>query len=307
MTDKNSNSDIPDEFSDANLLFQAMMDNMSDSIYFKDRNFRLIRFSRQLLNNLGFSRPEELMGKTDVELFGQEFGERTREEEMKVMETGQPIIGLIESRDLETGKKNWTSTTKYPLRNKNGEIFGIMGITREINELKQVESDLQFMATHDVLTSLPNRYLLFDRMDQAIYRAQRHGHIMAVLFVDVDDFKDINDTYGHAAGDLILVQIAEQLKKNVRETDTVARIGGDEFIVLMESIQNEEEALHVAERVVTDVHKGINIYPICPDVTVSVGISLYPKHGTTSNQLMGRADDAMYRAKINKNSFVLFS
>jgi diguanylate cyclase (GGDEF)-like protein/PAS domain S-box-containing protein len=307
MAGKNSILDIPDEFSDANLLFQAMMDNMSDSIYFKDRNFRLIRFSRQLLNNLGFSKPEELIGKTDVELFGQEFGDRTREEEIRVMETGQPIIGLVEGRDLESGKKNWTSTTKYPLRNKNGEIFGIMGITREINELKQVESDLQFLATHDVLTSLPNRYLLFDRMDQAIYRAQRHGHIMAVLFVDVDDFKDINDTYGHAAGDLILVQIAEQLKKNVRETDTVARIGGDEFIVLMESIQNEEEAVHVAERVVTDVHKGINIYPICPDVTVSVGISLYPKHGTTSNQLMGRADDAMYRAKINKNSFVLFS
>jgi len=97
------------------------------------------------------------------------------------------------------------------------------------------------------------------------------------------------------------------LKKNVREADTVARIGGDEFIVLMESIQNEEEAIHVAERVVRDVHEGINIYPICPDVTVSVGISLYPKHGTTSNQLMGRADDAMYRAKINKNSFVLFT
>jgi diguanylate cyclase (GGDEF)-like protein len=223
------------------------------------------------------------------------------------METGQPIIGMVESRDLEDGKKNWTSTTKHPLRNKNGEIFGLVGITREINEIKQVESDLQFLATHDVLTSLPNRYLLFDRMDQAIHRAQRHGNSMAVLFVDLDDFKMINDTYGHAAGDLILVQISDQLKKNVREADTVARIGGDEFIVLMDSIQSEEEAIHVAERVVHDVREGISIFPICPDVTVSVGISLYPRHGTTSNQLLGRADDAMYRAKINKNSFVLYT
>jgi len=307
MTENALPDGTPDDFNNTNILFQALMNSMSDSIYFKDRNCRLIRFSKRLMTNLGISSPDELIGKTDIDLFGREFGEKTRLEELRVMETGQPIIGLIESRDLEDGKKNWTSTTKHPLRNKNGEIFGLVGITREINEIKQVESDLQFLATHDVLTSLPNRYLLFDRMDQAIYRAQRHGNSMAVLFVDLDDFKMINDTYGHAAGDLILVQISDQLKKNVREADTVARIGGDEFIVLMDSIQSEEEALHVAERVVHDVREGISIFPICPDVTVSVGISLYPKHGTTSNQLLGRADDAMYRAKINKNSFVLYS
>jgi diguanylate cyclase (GGDEF)-like protein/PAS domain S-box-containing protein len=307
MTDNNLPSGTPDDFNNKNILFQALMDSMSDSIYFKDRNSRLIHFSRKLLNNLGFDKPEDLIGKTDVELFGTEFGEKTRQEEIHVMETGQPIIGMIESREMDNGKKNWTSTTKYPLRNKDGDIFGLVGITREINELKQVENDLQFLATHDVLTSLPNRYLLFDRIDQAIYRAQRYGHLMAVLFVDVDDFKIINDTYSHAAGDLILVQIAQLLKKNVREADTVARIGGDEFIVLMESIQNEEEAALVAGRIVHDMHEGINIYPICPDVTVSIGISLYPRHGTTSNQLMGRADDAMYRAKINKNSFVLYT
>ena len=299
--------DIPEDFHNTGLLFQALMDTMSDSIYFKDRNCRLIWFSQKLMDNLGVSNPNELAGKTDIELFGLEFGQRTREEEMRVMETGQPIIGMVEGRDLVNGKKNWTSTTKFPLRNKKGEIFGLVGITREINELKQVENDLQFLATHDVLTSLPNRYLLFDRIDQAINRAHRHGNILALLFIDIDDFKMINDTYGHAAGDLILVQIADQLKKNVRDVDTVARIGGDEFIVLMESTQNEEEAIHVAERVVHDVREGINIFPICPDVTVSVGISLYPKHGTSSNQLMARADDAMYRAKINKNSFVLYS
>ncbi len=299
--------DIPDDFNNTGLLFQALMDTMSDSIYFKDRRCRLIRFSRKLMDNLGITNPDDLAGKTDVDLFGPEFGHRTRDEEMRVMETGQPIIGMVEGRDLGNGKKNWTSTTKFPLRNKKGEIFGLVGITREINELKQVENDLQFLATHDVLTSLPNRYLLFDRMDQAINRANRNGNILALHFIDIDDFKIINDTYGHAAGDLILVQIADQLKKNVREVDTVARIGGDEFIVLMESIQNEDEAIHVAERVVHDVREGINIFPICPDVTVSVGISLFPKHGTSSNQLMARADDAMYRAKINKNSFVLYS
>ncbi len=300
------NPDVPDDFDDANLLFQSLMETISDSIYFKDRDSRLIRVSQRLANSIGKT-PEEIIGKTDVELFGQEFGERTRIEELRVLETGQPIVGMVECFDRPDGTKNWTSTSKHPLRNQKGEIFGLFGITREINEIKQVENDLQFLATHDVLTSLPNRYLLFDRMDQAIYRAQRHGFMVAILFVDLDNFKDINDTFGHATGDLILVQVANQLQHHVRDLDTVARIGGDEFIVLMESIQNETEAVQIAERIVKEVSQGINIYPITPEISVSIGISLYPQHGTTSNKLVGCADDAMYRAKTSKNCFSVYT
>lgn len=297
---------IPEDFNDVNLLFQVLMETISDSIYFKDRDCRLIRVSQRLANSIGKT-PEEIIGKTDVELFGQEFGEKTRVEELRVMETGQPIIGMVECFDRPDGTKNWTSSSKHPLRNKKGEIFGLFGITREINEIKQVENDLQFLATHDVLTSLPNRYLLFDRMDQAIYRAQRHGFMVAVLFIDLDNFKDINDTYGHASGDLILVQVADQLKRHVRDLDTVARIGGDEFIVLMESIQSEQEAVQIAGRIVKEISKGVKIYPINPEITVSIGISLFPQHATTANKLVGCADDAMYRAKISKNCFAVYS
>ncbi len=297
---------IPEDFNDVNLLFQVLMETISDSIYFKDRDCRLIRVSQRLANSIGKT-PEEIIGKTDVELFGQEFGEKTRIEELRVMETGQPIIGMVECFDRPDGTKNWTSSSKHPLRNKKGEIFGLFGITREINEIKQVENDLQFLATHDVLTSLPNRYLLFDRMDQAIYRAQRHGFMVAVLFIDLDNFKDINDTYGHASGDLILVQVADQLKRHVRDLDTVARIGGDEFIVLMESIQSEQEAVQIAGRIVREISQGVKIYPINPEITVSIGISLFPQHATTANKLVGCADDAMYRAKASKNCFAVYS
>ncbi|GAP20049.1 protein containing PAS domain S-box [Leptolinea tardivitalis] len=298
---------ISDDFNDASQLFQAIMDNMGDSVYFKDRQCRLMRVSRRLANSLGYENPEDLIGKTDTDLFGQEFGEKTRLEEMRIMETGQPIIGLVECFNRPDGTKNWTSSTKHPLRKKNGEIYGLFGITREINELKQIENDLQFLATHDVLTSLPNRFLLFDRLDQAIFRAQRYGTMIAVLFIDLDNFKKINDTCGHAAGDLLLVQIAGILQKHVRELDTVARIGGDEFVILMESIKTQDEVVQIADRIVRDINKGIDLYPTKPEVTVSIGISLYPHHGTTSNRLLGSADDAMYQAKKNKNTYEVFS
>lgn len=292
-------------FDDA-LLFQAIMDNMADSIYFKDRNCRLVKVSQKMVLSLGQTSPDELIGKTDIELFGEDFGSKTRIEDLRVMETGEPIIGLVEFRSENNGEGIWTSTTKLPLRDGEGNIYGLLGITREINDLKRVENDLQFLATHDVLTSLPNRFLLFDRLDQAIFRAQRSGSLIAVLFVDLDDFKNINDSFGHAAGDLILVQIANQLQKNVRDQDTVARIGGDEFIVVMESIENEDEAIQIAQRIVQDINKGINLYPIKPQLTVSIGISLFPEHGITSSKLLGCADDAMYRAKTVKNTYEIF-
>lgn len=302
---KNTPDHNSENFDDAR-LFRALMDSTADSIYFKDRDCRLVKVSEKMVMSLGLETSEALIGKTDTDLFGEDFGSRTRVEDLRVMETGEPIIGLVEFRTKENGVDIWTSTTKLPLRDNEGKIYGLLGITREINELKQVENDLQFLATHDVLTSLPNRFLLFDRLDQAIYRAQRNGSMIAILFADLDDFKKINDTFGHAAGDLILVQVANQLKKNIRDLDTVARIGGDEFVVVMESVQNASEAIQISRRIIQDLNKGIDLYPTNPQVTISIGISLFPEHGTSSSKLLGCADDAMYRAKARKNTYELF-
>ena len=122
-----------------------------------------------------------------------------------MMETGIPIVGLVEGNQTKNGETNWTSTTKLPIRNIKGEIIGLLGITREINDLKKIEMDLQHIATHDLLTSLPNRYLFFDRLDQAILRAKRYQTSFALLYLDLDRFKRINDRNGHDAGDKFLV------------------------------------------------------------------------------------------------------
>ncbi len=142
---------LTDEF-----LFRALMDNGADSIYFKDRQCRLLRVSRTMAENLGFVDPAELIGKSDVDLFGEAFGQATRLDDLRVMETGRPIVGLIESRPLGNGQTNWTLSTKVPMRDASGTVIGLAGITRDINEIRQTEVALQHLATHDALTGLPN-------------------------------------------------------------------------------------------------------------------------------------------------------
>ena len=138
-------------------------------------------------------------------------------DDLRIMETDEPIIGLTESRQLA--------------------VVGLLGITREINELKRAEITLEHLATHDTLTGLPNRYLMFDRLNQLLVRAARYTTSFAILFIDLDGFKRINDSRGHEVGDLVLRGVADRLSESLRAADTVARIGGDEFLILLESIR----------------------------------------------------------------------
>lgn len=284
-------------------LFSALMENTADSIYFKDRQCRLVRVSRKMAEDLGFSNPMEIFGKTDIDLFGEDFGERTKMDDLRVMETGEAIVGLVECHVDASGNQNWTSTTKLPLRDEDGSIIGLLGITREINDLKQKELDLQFIATHDVLTSLPNRYLFFDRLTQSINQAKRYGYELAVVYLDLDNFKSVNDLYGHAIGDQLLIQVGNLLQKHIRESDTVARIGGDEFVILIENITNYEEVVSLIERILPELSGewADNLPANC--VTASIGVGIYPKDGTDATQLVKAADDAMYEAKKKRNTY----
>jgi diguanylate cyclase (GGDEF)-like protein/PAS domain S-box-containing protein len=292
---------------DETSLMNTLMDNIADSIYFKDRYCRLIRASRKMVSDLGYSEPDQIIGKTDIDLFGEEFGKKTMVDDLQVMETGIPIVGLIESRVLPGGDINWTSTSKLPIRNKNGVVIGMLGITREINELKRTELDLHYLATHDLLTSLPNRYLLYDRMEQTIRRAKRSEQVFAVLYVDLDGFKLINDRYGHDKGDQVLKNIAKRLTKTVRESDTVARLGGDEFAIVLDVIKIPEDAMLIAQKINVKIEKGFDFLPHEARVTASIGISLYPNHGMDAATLLKAADHAMYQAKTRHNACMFYT
>jgi PAS domain S-box-containing protein len=138
---------FPDFPSDA-FLFEALMENTADSIYFKDRQCRLLRVSCKMAESLGFSDPSELIGKTDIDLYGESFGKGTRLDDLGVMESDRPIIGLIESRKLDNGQTNWTLSTKLPLHDRAGTVVGLVGITREINEMRETEVALQHIARY---------------------------------------------------------------------------------------------------------------------------------------------------------------
>jgi diguanylate cyclase (GGDEF)-like protein/PAS domain S-box-containing protein len=285
----------------------AIMENVADSIYIKDRQCRIVRASKKMAQSCGFSDPSKLIGQTDRTLFGQELGEKTAIDDLHVMDTGQPLIGLVENHVLKNGEINWTSTTKLPLRNDQGEIIGMLGITREINELKRTELDLQHIATHDILTSLPNRYLFFNRLEHAICRAKRQDCVFAILFIDLDHFKMINDQLGHDSGDQILKVIALSLKNLLRESDTVARIGGDEFVLLLENIQNHEEPAVVAMRILTELIIIMNSHSLDAKLGASIGISLYPQDSKDASGLIKAADHAMYQAKTEGNTFRFYA
>jgi diguanylate cyclase (GGDEF)-like protein/PAS domain S-box-containing protein len=295
----------PDPLTDE-FYFRALMDTTSDSIYFKDRECRLRRVSMRMATSLGFAHPGELIGKTDSDLFGEAFGLRTHLDDSRIMESDQPIIGLVESRQMPNGELNWSLTSKLPLHDASGAVVGLMGITREINELKQAELNLQHLATHDMLTGLPNRYLMTDRLDRILVQAERSQSLVALLFVDVDDFKVINDTYGHDSGDELLRAVAQRLTRSVRASDTVCRIGGDEFVIVLETLSQAEHASIVATNVQRSLAKPFSIRRHRLKITVSIGISLFPQDGADTEMLLRAADYAMYLAKrAGKNRWAL--
>jgi len=164
-------------------------------------------------------------------------------------------------------------------------------------ELSQVNRRLEFLATHDSLTGLPNRLLLFDRLDQAVKMSQRSKTKFALLFIDLDDFKNVNDSFGHAVGDQVLQAVGEALSSSMRVSDTVARLAGDEFAMILYDVRDVSDIAIVARKIAAALSKPIRVMDGDLTVTASIGVSLFPRHGTDPDALFKKADQAMYAAK----------
>ncbi len=171
------------------------------------------------------------------------------------------------------------------------------GILVDITERRALEQAIRDMAFHDPLTGLPNRQLLADRLDLALAQARRNSRAMAVLFLDLDGFKAVNDGWGHAQGDALLRDVAGRLAGALRTADTVARIGGDEFTVLIPELPMEEGAAEVSRKILRELERAFRIGECEYEVRASIGIALYPRDGETADALLRNADAAMYRAK----------
>lgn len=200
----------------------------------------------------------------------------------------------------------WLSVNTF--KDKNGNIIYYSGIALDLSHIKQNEQRLEQMAHYDPLTSLPNRSLMYDRLKQAISLAKRSGYMIAVMLLDLDRFKEVNDTLGHHIGDQLLTQASERLVKCVRESDTIARMGGDEFLAILPDVKSANNVANVAHKFNNTLAKSFDLEGHEVFVSCSIGVTVYPYDGEDMHVLVKNADTAMYHAKAQgKNNFKFFT
>ena len=240
---------------------------------------------------------EEIIGKTDFDFFSEEHAAAAFEDEQRIIRTGEPMVGKLERETFRDGTSPWVSTTKMPLRDDDGQIIGTFGISRDVTAQIKAENALAYQVLHDPVTGLANRVALMDRLSQALAALERQPGRLAVLYVDLDHFKRINDSFGHDAGDQVLAEVGRRLSLLSRHSDTVARLGGDEFVVLCGALHDEDDVGLIGDRIVNGIRA-----PYVEDgrdlsVTCSVGIVVTRDPGAQPFHLIRDADAMMYEAK----------
>ena len=197
----------------------------------------------------------------------------------------------------KNGDIGWIESICVPIYDSNNQMIGALGINRDITvRIKETER-LEHLAHYDHLTKIPNRYLLLDRLQHLIAQSERNKNTFALLYIDLDKFKTINDTKGHTFGDQVLFETALRLKQSIRNSDTVARIGGDEFVLLLENTSNEKDVSTMLETLSKALNKAYIVNDEKFKVNCSIGIAIYPEDGTSSDTLLAKADKAMYKDK----------
>ncbi len=292
------------ELADSKSLFESFAKMSSDWFWETDSNFRFVRVSGAMIRKYG--NLEYFVGKTRWEIAVDTPAEEVDAHKATVM-AQKPFSNFEYSFLNNVGKKRSISVSGEPFYDDDGQFQGYRGTGNDITERKVYEAELLRIANYDILTGLPNRRLLTDRLDQAIVRARRSGNHVAVCYLDLDDFKPINDQYGHDAGDHLLVTVTDNLKKALRAEDTLARLGGDEFVLILTDLTQIEEIHVVLDRVLTAVNTAVHIEGARVTLSASIGVTLFPNDDVDADTLLRHADQAMYRAKeAGKNHYHFF-
>lgn len=281
--------------------YQLMSEHAWDLMLFLSREGRVLEANDAALKAYGYSR-EEILTKTLYDL-------RTSEEAATI----NAKLSEAENQSIlyETVHRRCDGTPFSVEASLQGADIGgtnvLLAIMRDITDRKHAEETINHLAYHDPLTDLPNRILFYDRLTVAMATARRNGHMLAVMFLDLDRFKYVNDMMGHAVGDQLLNDVAHQLLKSVRKNDTVARIGGDEFTILLPEINHEEDAAKVAGNLIEILKQPWNVNNSEVLITASIGIALFPNDGEDAETLTANADTAMYRAKEDGDNYQFYT
>ena len=300
---------------DDRYLLDTFMEHSPDHVYFKDDKSRFIRLSRALALSFGLSNPNDAIGRTDFDFFGEEHARKAFADEQHLMRTGEALISIEEREVRDGGIETWASTTKVALRDRAGRIVGLFGISRDITERKLSElrlaeqaaqlaeqsAELERLTLADDLTGLYNRRGLTAFGEQALYRARRDGTTVALLFLDLDGLKKINDTLGHGAGDDALRAVASIVGSTIRESDIAARIGGDEFCILLFDDDGGTSVDHVTNRIRDAAATARETYSLPIALSISIGVLRVDARTPGSiDELLTEADKCMYSEKLGK-------
>lgn len=277
-------------------LTQKVFANSAEAILIADAESRIIAVNPVFTEVTGYS-PEEVIGKNPSILASGRHDKNFYREMWRTLETKNLWRGEIWNRKRD-GTLYAQRAAISRLTDDSGKPLNYIAIFNDITDQRRRAEILHHQAHHDALTNLPNRSLLMDRLEQALFRADQDGTAVAVLFVDLDHFKPINDTHGHRVGDKVLEEVARRLLTAVRQSDTVARLGGDEFVILVHNISGPPSVTRIANKLVESLAAPILVDEhLSLSVGASIGIALCPRHGTEARSLLAAADAAMYEAK----------
>jgi diguanylate cyclase (GGDEF)-like protein/PAS domain S-box-containing protein len=276
-------------------LAATVFDSTTEAIIITDTHANIVKVNRAFTEITGY-RPEEVVGKNPRLLKSGRHDVAFYESMWAALTTSGQWEGEIINR-RKSGEIYPSWLTLCAVKDDKSVITNYVGISVDITMRKESEERLSFLANHDALTRLPNRLLFGDRLQHAMARAYREVLQMGILFLDLDRFKDINDRFGHTIGDSLLQCVGERLSRHIRESDTLARWGGDEFILLLEKIHSADEVALVAQRILKVFSEPFVIDGREASITGSIGISMFPNDGREVRTLLRNADTAMYRAK----------
>lgn len=281
---------------DLQALYPKLIHLMLDTVFVVDKDNQIVFVSDACKALLGYH-PSELTGTAITNYMHPDDLAITQASIVRVM-SGKPHIDFRNRYIRKDGSVVHILWAAF----WSEEVGARIGVARDITALWQAESELHFLAHHDPLTELANRSLFSERLESALRGARRHQNSLALLFIDINDFKGINDVHGHVAGDRVLRLIAQRLKSCVRETDTVARMGGDEFTVLLTDIQSQDAVAAKVEQILEIMAEPLGAdFGAIKMPSCSIGVACYPADGEDADTLLSHADGEMYRVKKQRS------
>lgn len=305
VTDISDRQRVQEELQRSEARYRELVDSLNDAIIVHQSGF-IVYANEAAFRLVGAKEERELIGRNALDFVPPEYREMVLERMKMVNRPGGKAPPVEEQFIKMDGTRIDVEVTGRGIMFNNAPAT--MVVARDITESKRIEAEIRYLGQHDILTGLPNRILFADRMAQAIAMAERHKSEFALLFLDLDHFKKINDVYGHSVGDTFLRQVAERLSSCIRAIDTVSRQGGDEFTILLSELAHAEDAGIVAQKICDRLAESFVVEGISLHTSVSIGIAVYPKDGRTGEILLRNADIAMYNAKSRgRNQYQFFS